>query len=197
MCWGGAAAVLGGAIWLLIWVYFLLTHGPTSSDYRNTFLGLSYYDSTKMVVFALALCIAGLVSLRVRRPGGARTAVGTVGYYLALTGLVGMMVGGIVAVWPIPWGETSAVLTNSMEYGFIAAVMGSLATFLGLTLFGIGLVRTKVLPAWTAAPLIIAGMAAVPYLDHTLHGVLIGLGWIMVGYAIWRAGPGAQEDSAP
>ena len=44
---GGPSAMLGGALWIILWAHFLLTHGPTTSDNRNTFLGLSYYDSTK------------------------------------------------------------------------------------------------------------------------------------------------------
>jgi hypothetical protein len=64
-------------MWLLAWVHFLLTHGPTTSDYKDTFLGLSYYDSTKLTVFASGLCLMGLVSLRTRRPIGTPTRVFT------------------------------------------------------------------------------------------------------------------------
>ena len=101
---GGPATVLGGVIWLLAWVHFLLTHGPTSSDYENTFLGLSYYDSTKLTVFAIGLCIVGLVSLRTRRPVGVRGRVGTWGHFLAVTALIVMTVGMAASVWTIPWG---------------------------------------------------------------------------------------------
>ena len=34
-------------------------------------------------------------------------------------------------------------------------------------------------------PLAIAGLAAVPWIYHTPYGVLIGLGWLAVGYALW------------
>ena len=152
--------MVGGILWLLLWVHFLLTHGPTTSDYRNTFFGLSYYDSSKFVVLAVALCIAGVASLRVWSTiRGVRTRVGTLGYYVALTGLLGIIAGVVVGLWPVPWGETSVVLTTLMEYGVIAAWLATLPTFLGLTLLGIGVVRSKVLPAWTGAPLIIAGLS--------------------------------------
>lgn len=188
---GGPATVLGGVIWLLAWVHFLLTHGPTSSDYENTFLGLSYYDSTKLTVFAIALCIVGLVSLRTRRPVGVRGRVGTWGHFLAVTALIVMTVGMAASVWTIPWGETTRVSTTFSDYGFIALMIASPIAFVGLTLLGIGVVRTKDLPTWTIAPLAIAGLAAVPWIHHTLHGVLIGLGWLLVGYPLWRSrGPG-------
>ena len=179
--------MLGGSLWLLIWVHFLLTHGPTSIDYKETFFGLSYYDSTKLVVFALALCMVGLVSLRDRAKRGVPTRAGTLGHYLALSGLVGMIVGVVIAFWAVPWGDTTIVATTLMKYGFIGMGMASLVAFLGLTVLGIGLVRPKVLPAWAVAPLIIAGLAAIPWLHHTLHGVLIGLGWLTLGWALWRS----------
>ena len=181
--------MLGGVIWLLAWVHFLLTHGPTSSDYKDTFLGLSYYDSTKLTVFAMALCIVGLVSLRTRRPAGVRARAGTWGHSLAVTALLVMTVGLAASVWTIPWGDTTRVSTALMDYGFIALMIASPIAFVGLTLLGIGAVRTKVMPTWTVVPLAIAGLAAVPWIHHTLHGVLIGLSWLTVGYALWRSGP--------
>lgn len=45
--------MLAGTLWLLLWVHFLLTHGPTSSDYRKTYLGMSYYDSAKLFMIPL------------------------------------------------------------------------------------------------------------------------------------------------
>ena len=77
-----------------------------------------------------------------------------------------------------------------MKYAFTCMEMASVTAFLGLTLLGIGVVRSKVLPAWTIVPLIIARLAAIPRRHHTLHGMLIGLGWLMVGYALWKTGPG-------
>lgn len=183
--------MLGGTLWLLLWVHFLLTHGPTTSDYEQTFLGLSYYDSTKLVVLAVALCIVGLVDLRVRNISVVRTLVGTLGYYVALAGLLGIIAGVVVGLWLIPWGETSVVLTTLMEHGIIAAGLATFPTLLGLALFGISVVQGRVVPTWTIAPLIIAALAAIPYLNHTIYGVLIGLGWLAVGYAQWRSVPGS------
>jgi hypothetical protein len=193
---GGPATILGGVIWLLAWAHFLLTHGPTASDNRETFLGLSYYDSTKLIVFAMALCIVGLMSLRTRRPRGVRTLVATWGHFLAVAALVVMSVGVAISVWSVPWGETTRVATTLMDYGFIAMMIATLIAFPGLTLLGIGVVRAKVLPAWTVAPLAVAGLAAVPWIHHTLHGGLIGLSWVAVGYALWRYGAAPVSDAA-
>ena len=83
------------------------------------------------------------------------------------------------------------------KYAWIGIGIASLTAFLGLTLLGTSAVRTKVLPAWTIVPLIISGLAAVPCLHHTLHGLLIGLGWLAVGYALWKSGPGIGKRFTP
>ena len=142
---GGPAAMLGGTIWLLLWVHFLLTHGPTSRDYKETFLGLSYYDSTKLVVLALALCIVGLISLRARRPSSDWPWLGTLGYFLAL-----------------PWGDTTRASTDVTKPVWIGIGVGSITAFLGPTLLGTSVVRANVLPVWAIVPLIIAGLASIP-----------------------------------
>ena len=189
--------MMGGTIWLLIWVHFLLTHGPTSSDNNETFLGLSYYDSTKLVVIALALCIVGLVSLRARQTGEVGSRLSAPGHLLALAGLMGIIIGVSADVWAVAWGDTTRVSTALTEYAWGGIAIASLTAFLGLTLLGIAMVRRNVLPAWAVVPLIIAGLAAIPWLHHTLHGFLIGLGWLIVGYALWRTGPGSIKKSAP
>lgn len=180
--------MFGGVIWLLAWVHFLLTHGPTTSDYKETFLGLSYYDSTKLTVFAIALCMVGIVSLWTRRPAEVQTWTWTLGHFLAVSALSVMSAGLVVSVWSVPWGETTRVSTTLTDYAFVTMMIASIFAFVGLTLLGIGVVRTKVLPAWTVAPLAIAGFAAVPWIHHTLYGVFIGLGWLTVGYALLRPG---------
>ncbi len=100
-----------------------------------------------------------------------------------------MIVGVAASVWSIPWGETTRVSTTLMDYGFITLMIASLIAFVGLTTLGIGVIRAKVLPAWTVAPMVVAGLAAFPFIHHTLHGVLIGLSWVVVGYALWRRVP--------
>ena len=193
--WSGPVTMLGGALWFLLWVHFLLTHGPSTSDNKETFLGLSYYDSTKLAVLALTLCVIGLVGLRARRPVGVTTWAGTLGHFIAVTSLLVMILGVALSVWSVPWGETVRHSTTLMDYGFFALMIASLVAFIGLILLGIGIVRTNVLPGWSAAPLIIAGLAAVPWIHHTIHGVLIGLSWMVVGYALWTSRTDTASES--
>ena len=176
--------MLGGTLWLLAWAHFLLTHGPTTSDNQDTFLELSYYDSTKLTVFATALCLVGLLSLRTRRPRDAQNAVWTWGHFLAVTALFVMAAGLAVSVWGNPWGDVTRVSTTLTDYGFIAMMIASLFALVGLAMLGIGASRAGVLPAWAVVPLAVAGLAAVPWSYHTLYGVFVGLGWLMAGYAL-------------
>jgi hypothetical protein len=178
--------MLGGAIWLLAWVHFLLTHGASTSDNQETFLGLSYYDSTKLTVFASALCLVGLMNLRVRRPTETRSGIWTWGHYLAVTALLVMATGLAISVWGNPWGDTARVSTTLTDYGFIAMMIASLFAFVGLTMLGIGAVRAGIMPDWAVVPLAVAGLAAVPWNYHTPYGVFVGLGWLLVGYALWQ-----------
>jgi hypothetical protein len=189
--------MLGGVLWLILWVHFLLTHGPTSRDYRETFFGLSYYDSTKLVVFALAFCIVGIVSLRVRLTRETGRRAGALGFYLALVGLAGIIVGVAADVWPVAWGDTAKVSTGLTGYVWGGIAIASLTALVGTTLMWIGAARTKIVSAWTIAPLVLAGLATIPWLHHTLHGVVIGLGWLAVGYALWRTGisPAVQSSA--
>ena len=114
------------------------------------------------------------------------------GHFVAVMAMLVMMVGVAISVWSVPWGETTRNATTLMDYGFIAMMIASIFALIGLMLLGIGVVRTKVFPAWTIAPLAIAGLAAVPWIHHTIYGVLIGLGWLALGYALW-----SQRGRAP
>jgi hypothetical protein len=186
--------MFGGAIWLLGWVHFLLTHGPTTSDNQETFLGLSYYDSTKLTVFATALCIVGLASLRTRRPRESQSRLWTWGHYLAVTALLVMAAGLAVSVWDNPWGDTARVSTTLTDYGFVAMMIASLFAFVGLTMLGIGAARAEIMPGWAVVPMAVAGLASVPWNYHTPYGVFVGLRWLVVGYALWRPVPGPEVD---
>ena len=105
---------------------------------------------------------------------------------MAVTAMLVMMGGVALSVWSVPWGETTRIATTVMDAGFIAMMIASIFAFVGLTLLGIGLVLAKDFPAWTIVPLAVAGFAAVPWIHHTVYGLLIGLGWLAIGYSIWR-----------
>ena len=63
--------MVGGTSWILIWIAFLLTHGPTMRDMRQTLFSLTWYDYSKFVIIPLALFLIGLINLRARQAGRA------------------------------------------------------------------------------------------------------------------------------
>ena len=79
---GAGSAILGGVIWLLLWIHFSLTHGFTY-NMKGLLFGLTWIDSDKLAVIPMLLFMLGLVSLRAwQRESTSR--LGTAGYIIAL-----------------------------------------------------------------------------------------------------------------
>ena len=78
------------------------------------------------------------------------------------------------------------------EIGWMLFLLGFLIMSIGLVLFGVAAVRANELPRWRALPLMVgvAGLMAFlfgPFLVAAadLLLTLIGVGWILLGYALW------------
>lgn len=185
--WGGPASVLGGIGWILIWVHFLLTHGPTQTNQMGRLLTLTAYDSAKLLVIPLLLFLIGLLSLRVRQ-SGRLSHLGLAGYVLALLGFAFLIIGVVLEFWFMPWG----VYREAYWYtplGQIAGLIQLLSGFItsaGMILFGIAILRAKALSHWSWLPLILGlVLTASPWLHMTRYGGMFGLGWALLGYVLW------------
>ena len=95
--------MIGGALWIFLWIAYLLTHGPTMRDFRQTFLSLTWYDFSKFVIFALLLFLLGLLSLRARQAGKSGR-LGMFGFAVSVGGFTILIV-SMFAFWLIPWGS--------------------------------------------------------------------------------------------
>ena len=64
------AAIVGGALWLVIWAHQMFTHGPTQENEKEILLGLTWMDSAKFLVlpFALFLLAAVAAHRSIERP---------------------------------------------------------------------------------------------------------------------------------
>ena len=184
--WGGPAGVLGGALWVLIWVLFLLTHGTSTNDQQGRILSLTHYDYSKFMVIPVVLFMVGLVSLYAQQQGRLGR-LGTAGFVLTLISLALMAVGLALSLWPIPWGSylvdwgEPLSMWGGLTYGFSTLVLA-----IGLILFGIGALRARVWPPWSSILLIIAPLTIVPWLHMTVYGGIFGFAWMLLGYEIWR-----------
>jgi hypothetical protein len=79
--------------------------------------------------------------------------------------------------------------------------VAALSIFVGLVLLGIAAVQAAILPPrWRALPLVIGLSALLPvwvlaFIHLELPVVLLGLGWMLLGYALWSRSGAQVEDS--
>ena len=184
--WGGPACIVGGAIWILIWIAYLLTHGPTMSDFRQTFLSLTWYDFSKFVFVPLSLFLLGLFSLRARQAGQIGR-LGTVGFALAILGFVILII-TVLVYWLVPFGSYDPSYRNTdlaRQLTFIQFT-SPLILGIGLILFGVEHLRRNTLRQGNVLVLVTGLAVLVPYLLWTNIGFLFGAAWFAVGIAMVR-----------
>jgi hypothetical protein len=187
--WGPSAAVAGGFAWTLIWLHFLATHGPSSTDREGFALGLTWGDSLKLQVVPLTLLVVGtlgLYALRALRgrpgwPTRAGLGISLLGYTLAIT--------GTLILWSLPWGSYRLDWSGMAgTIGGIGQTLGHILLVLGLLTLGIDTWRRRVLGGWRFLPVVVAlaGLVTAPWLHMTVQGGLFGLGWMLLGVAMTR-----------
>ena len=177
------AAVTGATLWLALWVHFVAAHGFDQSDDERTVLGLTHYDSAKLLVVCAILFAIAVSGARPRsRPAAAGRAV-------AIGALAALAVGAALAFWPAPWGSY-----EFDQSGGVTAAGGAVAAVSTFALTA-GLV---VLGAAERGPWIALGFLAftiVPFLHETPIGGLFALGWFAVARSLARDTRG-EEDAA-
>ncbi len=174
--WGGLAAMLGGALFVV-----LLSIQPFVGESHALFHTLS------VPPFALlALGIAGLYLRQKERFGW----LGKVGFYLPFTGFALMAVGGLTIIF------VEVVFGAGSTPGWLDAIVHMVAFLLvivGSVLFAVAILRASVLPKGGAWLLIIglvlflgvdAGGGESPWLV-VLPSALFGAGWAWLGYVLW------------
>lgn len=180
---GALAAILGGSAWVVKGAGILVT------------------GDQPPVLFALGppLFAVGLIGLHARLEGrGGRLARAGRGLaYLAIAGSFVLLLARAFADDLLPAGED-----DFTPLSVVIAAIG-LSTLAGLILLGLATLRTDVMPrGWSSLPLAM-GVLLVPGLlvggtlsersDRLLEIpiVLFGLGWVLLGFAIWP--PGRDE----
>ncbi len=163
--WGGLAAMVGGALWVVVFtIYALRPSGPGLEPPYRSFEGL-YLPN----LVAVVLIVAGIVALhaRLRSLYG---RVGTVGFVLALVGAAVLVISG--ASWP--W-----------------ELVGAIALLLGSLLMGMAIVVANAPPRWGAIALIVGSLVFFLYNTETARvwfALPYGVAWIVVGYLLWSGG---------
>ena len=195
MRWGGLLGMIGGVIWTTAWILNGLTE-----DGSRAVLGLSEGGYRRVTNAALVLFMVGLAGFH-KRQSCRSGKFGTTGLIVTLTGCVLMILGNGLEygfIGSIPSGERPG-----MEIGWALFLLGLIFVVpTGLVLFGVGVLKADVLSSWRRfAPLIVGfisflgtfvGIAQMMsggdtiserWLTTTIFS--LGVGWVLMGYAIW------------
>ena len=191
MPWSGPASILAGALFAAKTVYDRNDAPPWPTDITDTLVFL--------VPLLWLVGLAGLYARSQERAG----RLGRIGLGLALIG-TGMAVVGSVSM-----------SIFALDALWVVFAFGLLAQFAGLVLGGIGIWRVKVMGKASALPLIIGmlGLLMVfanpddPNVSGDIAGLLrlarlasalmIGIGWIALGYLLWSERDGAAVRAEP
>jgi hypothetical protein len=172
---GGLVAMVGSIAYAMANLALWFSEPPISQIIRHldrdrTIQTLDNIFFVFLVLGALA-AIASLHTLHREFYGMTETVVSLP----AFVGMALVLIGGLGDVLGPWWHFTSPT------WGFLLAVLG-----------GIGLgaltIAARVLPWWCGAALIVGSLGFLPAsLLGELWGVLVGVAWALVGYAIFRA----------
>ena len=168
--WSGAAAILGGVMWIVKGGVIMLG-GPDP----DLFIPAQLF-------FAL-----GLLGLHARLAGRGGWP-GRIGGFLAYTAVA---LSAVNAPYSLFFAEDGPQTPFPFNVTYLVA---SVAIFAGLALLGMDALRVGVMPPrWRVLPLVIGVSALLPVwvlaLVHLeLPVVLLGFGWMLLGYVIWSEG---------
>jgi hypothetical protein len=186
--WGGSAAILGGALYLVTFGMVYLIYNLFAKQAKGTFVGshafIHMFD-TPMFVFLLVGAVG--LYLRQREVFG---LIGKAGFYLTAFGFsLGIVGGAMIIVIGLTVGEKATMGVPDM----IAHMLSHVFYALGSILLGIATLRAGILPK--AAAIL---MAIGPVWLFAMFGVGLNqsfllllppviataLGWMWLGYAL-------------
>lgn len=202
--WGGLAAMLGGIVGILYFpfhavAYFATEGGAESLEaawvaawsgaFRSLFEPLLtfappdnvYLTYGKISLFMVLGALVGTMALHARQVANAGR-LEKWGFRIAFAGLLLGTLGSIGEYW-----------VGALEFSFFAfSIPGILLLNIGLPLFGIGTLRTKVAPRLGAWLLTVGGFPGIFLMTfwtgHFSGGfLLLNLAWVMLGYALWSS----------
>ena len=184
-------SVAAGLLWLTAWTHLLATHGTGQVNEQRIALGLTWLDSGRLTAPALLLAAVAVWMLVRECADGAVRMAGS----LAVAGLAIAATGAALGFWTQPIGTYVGVSRAGgiAATGGLLAMAGSLAVAVGLVAVGATAGRAGIVPGVVAVLLGISGIATVPWLQESPHGVAFGVAWLGIGtFLAWPAASGAR-----
>jgi hypothetical protein len=179
---GSLAAIVGGVASTRLGLLCVLqTGGVALGSIENALLKGNYENP--VLTTLLVGVLAGIAAMHVLQrqhyslPGALVSPVAFVG--------VAMTVGANLL------GE---LVPTMAQLAIILLIVGVLAAFIGVAGLGIVTMNTRVLPRWCGVALVIFGFLGLPaMLSGGIAWALLGLPWVLVGYALFQAGARLSE----
>jgi hypothetical protein len=183
--WAGLLVVPGGVLWAL---------SPMGASISETLFSTPNVF-WKLFPSAPLLILAGLVGLQLRQSGRSGL-LEKIGFWLALAGLLMVVVGDVGLFW---LGLDDTFIMTAPAYR--AFRLGLLLLGAGSILFGVAAPRDGALPTWGLLPFVVGSLCGVISFVTDLGSfgtvlwMLFGLGWAWLGLSLavdgflsWRAG---------
>ena len=155
---GGLAAMVGGALYTL--------HALLWPAYRENLFFL-------FLLLGAMAAIAAIAALPILEGERWRILVAS------LVAFVGV---ALILVYVLAWLADQEKLPGVVSSGLVGLLVGTV----GLLALGVLVIKFEVLPWWGGAALI-AGSPILAAVLRFLAGPLLGVGWAVVGYAVFRA----------
>ena len=168
------AAVISGVLWLAVWVHYLAAHGTSSFDHNRTPLGLSWHDTTRVLVVSLLLVVFVVGTVRFDHGWVARLS-----RYGALVGYSAAALGIVLAIGVTEWGSTTTPSPVTLGVSLGTAVGG-----VSVIVYGREAVRGGLLPRGSGLPLSLGLLTAVPWLQGTMVAFGFGVAWVAIGASL-------------
>jgi hypothetical protein len=181
---GGVGAIVAGAIMALTGLLWATTFGALPS-------GIPGEVHVSVPLLGMLMGIAGLYALH-RSLYGSLEKTASFAYLGAFSGIVLVLVmtgAGLLMGYP---------LVYSLLMTLIFYAIGALAAIVGLVFVGLMIQQTRVLPRWCGILLAVGiPISVLSVILLFLSGLIVlGIVWVLLGYALFRAGVHFPQEPA-